>query len=363
VVTGEPPALVLAPLAGDAAALARLVNEAGATAELCGTIAALETALRDAPPERALFVVVAEEAADARCGTALEAYLAAEPSWARLPVVFLVNNAEALPPAPRRLEQALADPQITLLQRPASPAVLKRIFTRQAEGRRRQYATRDLLARLEAAERRQALLLGELRHRIRNTLAVLRALFTLTARSQDDLESLTRVFGERLDALARAHARLGRDDTPNADLEELIRDHVVAYAYEPAQLRCQGPAVSLTSRAAFNLALVIHELATNAAKYGALSAAAGRVDATWDIEHEDGGIDLRWVERGGPPVEATPTSGLGMQLVTRIGLEEGASADLVFAREGVVWRCTLPASSRADRRPTGGEGWTGTAAR
>ena len=347
--TGEPPALVLAPLAGDAATLQRLVVEAGATAARAADATAFAAALDPAAPERPLFVVVTEEGADEACARALEGFAAGEPAWSRLPIVLLVNDADAPPPAARRLEAGDDPAHLVVLERPVRPGVLRRVLARQAESRRRQYATRDLLARLDDAERRQRFLLNEVRHRTRNMLAVLQALFSLTAHSQRDLASFVEVFGRRLDTLSRAHTRLTGEGGEATTLAELVAEHVTPYAAAEAQVRATGPPVRLGPRTAFNLAIVFHELATNAVKYGALSSPGGEVAVDWGCPeaNEDAALDLIWRERGGPGVAAPAAEGLGLDLVRRLGGEEAVAAELAFPPEGVVWRCRLPARTFA----------------
>jgi two-component sensor histidine kinase len=292
-----------------------------------------------------LFVVVAEEGANAATGALLERHLASEPDWSRLPVVFLVADARRWPPAALRLEAAKFGTLAVVLERPVRQGMLGHVLDNQAEARHRQFATRDLLARLEASERRQAFLLSEVRHRTRNTLAVLQSLFTLTARRQTDVDSLSRTFGARLAALARAHTRLAQEPTESVPLERLLEDHVLALCPRPEQLRRSGPSVRIAEGIAFNLALAVHELATNAAKYGALSRNTGSVDVTWHVEPVTGALELVWTEAGGPPVTPPSESGLGMRVVERVGDGAAAETRLEFRPEGVRWRLRLPSGS------------------
>jgi len=344
---GEPPALILAPLAGDARALAGVAAEAGAETRIADDVQAFAAALDPVSSEHPLVVVVGAEGADHHCAVALERFMSAEPAWSRVPVVMLVNDIDVLPPAARRLEDGVAHAQLVVLERPARPGVLRRVLARQIETRRRQYETRDLLARLDEAERRQRVLLNEVRHRTRNMLAVLQALFSLTARSQADLASFVDVFGRRLDTLGRAHTRLTGEGGEDTTLADLVTEHVVPYAAQAAQVEVAGDAVRLQPRTAFNLALVLHELATNAVKYGALSTGAGVVTIDWSRQAEDGGVELTWCERGGPTVSAPAAEGLGLDLIRQLGGEDGASAAVRFEPGGLVWTCTLPAETRS----------------
>lgn len=335
-----PPVLVLAPLAGDAGAIACEVEACGLPVRVCGDSAELERRLENGGAEGTLFVVATQESAGEDVGAVLQRSFDREPGWARLPAVFLVSDARRPPPACRMLDRKEYAPSPLVLERPAKPAVLRRIFETQAEARRRQFETRDLLDQLRRSEERRGFLLSELRHRTRNGLAVLHALFSLSARRAESIEELCASFGPRLTNLAEAQAALSAEENATLSLEALIRHQVAPYCASPEQLRTGGPPLRLRERLAFDLSLIVHELATNAAKYGALSTPDGVVEVRWGRLPGERDVELLWRERDGPPVEAPQHSGLGTTLIRGFP-SGGASADVRFEPEGLAWRAVI----------------------
>jgi two-component sensor histidine kinase len=343
--SGEPPAvLVLAPLAGDARALNRLVGEFGHPARICRDDRELHSALAAGDPigEAALFVVVTEEGAGPPTGEALQRISAREPNWSRLPIVFLTGSAATPPPAYRMLLQSDAAAACVLLQRPVNPRVLASVFRTQIEARRRQFETRALIDSLEAAERRKAFLLSEVRHRTRNSLSVLHSLFSLTARRHTELDSFVSSFEGRIRTLAEAHGALAYESGRTQALVDLAAEHVRPYCALPDQLELSGPPVYLTERAAVDFAMLVHELATNAAKYGALSVLDGIVTLSWTRQPDDGPLAVTWTERGGPPVTPPERRGLGSQLLESVSVCGHAVGTLDYRPAGLVWRIALP---------------------
>lgn len=337
----EVPALVLAPLGADARALSREAEACGIAVRACDGPDDLAAFLDDGGADAVLLVLVSQEGAGRATGEVLERVFAAEPDWARLPVVFLVSDPARMPEACRMLDRREHAPPFILLQRPVPSPVLRHALVMQAEARRRQFATRDLLERLRAAEQRRAFLLSELRHRVRNSLAVLQSLFRMSVRRAESLDQLSETFTARLENLIEAHERLSRAESSECDLARLIEEHVTPYAGSAEQLRVAGPPVAVHEQAAFDLAMVVHELATNAAKYGALSEPGGRVEVAWSCNGESGGLHLDWRERGGPRVDPPARQGLGTRIIEGYS-GNGLSAELHFEPGGLVWTATLP---------------------
>jgi two-component sensor histidine kinase len=160
-------------------------------------------------------------------------------------------------------------------------------------------------------------------------------------------EEYRQVLLGRLDALARTHDLLFESQWHGADLRSLA-DTLRPFAGERSEaIEVDGAPVELNARQALSLSLVLHELATNAAKYGALSLPEGRVRLSWQIEHADDGkrLRLRWEERGGPPVTPPQKTGFGTELTRRaFEFELGGTADLAFEPEGVRLEATFPLS-------------------
>ena len=351
--TASPPVLILAPLGADAGAIAREVAALGLDAHICAGAADLAASIVDEGPESALLVVITQEGATAEVAVALDKAFSGEPEWARLPVVFLISDAHRPPTAVRALDRQDNAPPFVVLDRPVAPLMLRKVVEALAEARRRQFATRDLLRRLREEEEQRAFLLSELRHRTHNSLAVLQSLFSLSVRSAADLETFAASFSGRLRSLADAHARLANEaNGADAELRELLQGHVLPYASDAGQLRLSGPRVTIGERSAFNFALAIHELATNAAKYGALSRSEGRVEVEWSVDAETQELAITWRETGGPPVSQPEHRGLGRDLVERFP-PPPAQTELRFDRTGVVWTTRLPPTDweRAEETP------------
>ena len=199
--------------------------------------------------------------------------------------------------------------------------------------------TRDVTQR-KALQERQQLLLGELTHRVKNTLAVVQSIAhqtEITSRSPADfVESFT----GRLAALANAHGLLVQSEWQGADLRALTRVQLRPYASGNAKrLQIEGPPISLPSELATPFALVLHELATNAAKYGALAQQSGTVSVRWDVSQNNGQRDLRlvWHERGGASPSKAPPPGLGSDLIDHA--IPGASVHRELYQDGLV--CTI----------------------
>jgi two-component sensor histidine kinase len=203
-------------------------------------------------------------------------------------------------------------------------------------------ATFDEMARKRRhAEEQQRLLMRELNHRIKNSFAAVRSIAAQTLSHAADQEEFQRAFDGRLAALSRASTLLTAGNWQVTDLRPLIEA-----ALEPFRiadnLQLRGPQVTLASEATLTLSLVLHELATNAAKYGAFSVPEGRVEIAWAVhgEAEAPRLILDWTERGGPPASEPERRGFGRPLIERsIAYELEGSAELTFSPTGV--RCHL----------------------
>lgn len=197
---------------------------------------------------------------------------------------------------------------------------------------------------LDITERKQAeqvrsLLIGELNHRIKNTLANVQSIARQSLRQSDNLEAFEASFTGRLQALARAHSILSDATWASAPLDQLIDDQIRSGTLDGDRLRRNGPSVELAPETMLRLALTLHELGTNAAKYGALSVPSGEVHLDWSFAH--GLLTLIWRETGGPPVQPPERSGFGTTLIGAAGGGGDAAAEADWRREGVVWTIRL----------------------
>ena len=200
----------------------------------------------------------------------------------------------------------------------------------------------DITERKQAEAHRE-LLLKELSHRVKNTLAALQSMAGQTLRSAASSEEFRSAFGARLSAIAASHDLLVKSNHENVRLLDLIRGQVLPYAGSPDQLVLEGRNLLLPGDAAHSLGLVLHELATNAAKYGALSSKEGTVAIRWSARDGDlSALLFKWKESGGPPVEPPKRTGLGTRLIERSLIADGEeSPRLDFDRDGLSARFVL----------------------
>ncbi|GGD36481.1 signal transduction histidine kinase [Croceicoccus pelagius] len=192
------------------------------------------------------------------------------------------------------------------------------------------------------ASEQQKLLISELNHRVRNILALIRALVGQTSREVDDVGAFINTLDSRIQSLARAHDQLTADQWGPARLEDLIATEAKAYFQEERQsVRMNGPDIAIMPDAFTVLALVIHELVTNAAKYGALSD-SGSVDVNWDVG-EDGALTIDWREIGGPAVMPPKRRGFGTTVIDNsIPHELGGEAQTFYKTAGFEGRFVIP---------------------
>jgi two-component sensor histidine kinase len=183
----------------------------------------------------------------------------------------------------------------------------------------------------------------ELRHRLKNTLAVVQAIANATLTSDVPMEDAHAAFNSRLEALAHAHDILFQSDWARANLKTIIDGILEPYAARGQnRIRAKGPEVSLGAKPALALGLALHELATNAAKYGALSNEEGYIDIAWTLASDPPGQEfrLRWRERNGPPVFPPSRTGFGTRLITRnLAAEFKGEVELEYQPDGV--ECTI----------------------
>lgn len=223
---------------------------------------------------------------------------------------------------------------------------------RDEHGRVRRVAgiAQDITEHKHAVEH-QRLLLAELQHRVRNTLAVVRSIARRTGETSESVEDYAMHLDGRLNSFARMQAVVTRNPAAGVDLEHMIAEELVSYhAHEGEQVRIGGPTVRLKSKAAETFALAVHELATNAVKYGALASAGGRIAVTWSLDASDGDARLRleWRESGvGLDAAKLRRKGFGMELLERTLLYElAAKTTLDFRREGLICTIELPLTER-----------------
>jgi two-component sensor histidine kinase len=201
---------------------------------------------------------------------------------------------------------------------------------------------RDITDRKRHEEREQ-LLMREMNHRAKNMLGLVQAIArqTVTRNHEEFIER----FSERIQALSANQELLVRDEWKGVETEDLVRAQLAPFAdLIGSRIVVQGPDLRLKSTAAQAIGLALHELATNAGKYGALSTDTGRVDICWAT---DGDIfTMSWVERDGPPVSAPKRRGFGTVVMQEMAEDTvDGTVDLDYAPSGVTWRLTCPAAN------------------
>lgn len=217
------------------------------------------------------------------------------------------------------------------------------------------------------ADEQRVLLLNELNHRVKNTLATVQSIAEQTLRGAGVDRATRQALGDRLMALSEAHNVLLQENWAGADLATILEQTCAPHeGRESERFRLDGPPVRLSPQQAVSISLVLHELATNALKYGALSVAAGHVEITWNIAQDGGGgrhLTLLWREVGGPPVAEPTREGFGTRLLKRsFGHDSSGDATLAFDPAGLRCVIALELSSAAEfpifdpTRPTRSQG-------
>ena len=199
---------------------------------------------------------------------------------------------------------------------------------------------RDRTEARHAEEHRQ-LLMEELNHRMKNTLAVVQGIVSQTLRTASSPEAARRDVMDRLTVLSQAQDILTRTSWAGAPLHEVVKAAVAPLAQVGSRLTLEGPEVDLGPSAVLSLTMALHELGTNATKYGAFSNDTGRVSIRWRVDHDDFG--LTWRESGGPTVTPPARQGFGSRLISG-GLARGlgGQAALEFRPQGVEWSVRAP---------------------
>jgi len=200
---------------------------------------------------------------------------------------------------------------------------------------------------LKAAEQRQRLLFDELNHRVKNTLAIVQSLAQHTQRSKSDPVEFTRAFGDRIMSLSRAHDVLAQTAWEGASLDKIAKAVLEPFAGPACRIVITGEAVHLPASTTITFALMLNELATNAAKYGALSTNVGRVEIGWTVSPPVAGgegliVDLIWQERDGPPVSPPEHRGFGSRLLAASAQQIKGELEAQFAPGGLRVRIRFP---------------------
>ena len=201
---------------------------------------------------------------------------------------------------------------------------------------------RDHIQKLGRSEAHQRVLIGELNHRVKNMLGVVIGIAELTVGTAPSPEAFYESLLGRLRAMAGAYELLSRENWSKTTVRELVAEETAPF--EASSVTTSGPDVHLSPDEALAISVVLHELATNAVKYGALSRAQGMVSIGWNIAASDLGVlEIVWRETGGPPVTGTPKRGFGLNLIEReVASQFGGAVDVQFDAGGLLARISFP---------------------
>ena len=242
--------------------------------------------------------MVAEEAFRGADLLSLSAFLKRQPEWSDIQFILLTFRGGGLErnPAAARLLEVLG--HVTFLERPFHPTTLVSLAQAALRGRRRQYEARNRLIAIRESEQHVQLLLREVNHRSKNMLSLVRAIANLTAST--GAEDFVQRFSERIQSLSAAQDLLIKHKWKSVPFADLIRLQLSHFAdLIGRRIALSGPASSISQSACQTLSMALHELATNAAKYGALSNESGSIAIAWHLQADEGSqpkFTLSWVE-------------------------------------------------------------------
>jgi two-component sensor histidine kinase/CheY-like chemotaxis protein len=198
----------------------------------------------------------------------------------------------------------------------------------------------------EAADKLQKLILEELHHRIKNTLATVTAIASQSLRTATSIEHGQQAIEGRLIALGRAHDLLLQVSWANASLVDTVGGAIKPYeSPEAARFSIDGPDIGITSSAVIALALTLNELCTNTTKFGALSVPNGRINIAWRIDEQAQRLKLTWTEAGGPAVEAPTRRSFGTRMMEALGRQLNGQVQLAYQPTGFVYTLDAPLSA------------------
>jgi len=198
----------------------------------------------------------------------------------------------------------------------------------------------------DAADKLQKIILEELHHRIKNTLATVSAIASQSLRTATGMEHAQQAIEGRLVALGRAHDLLMQVSWANASLMDTIRGATEPYdARSTGRISIDGPDIGITSSAVIALAMTFNELCTNTTKFGALSGPGGRVEIAWKVDDQTQRLRLTWTEKGGPPVAPPTRRSFGTRMMGSLGQQLNGKVDLAYEPTGFVYSLDVPLSS------------------
>ncbi|MFK0383609.1 sensor histidine kinase [Agrobacterium sp. NPDC090273] len=238
------------------------------------------------------------------------------------------------------------DAAIEAFRRGATDYVLKQRLVRLSSAVERALAEARERQERKRAELHKELLVRELSHRVKNTMAMVISIIRRTAKGSTSIEDYQARLVSRVSALAGSHALLFQSNWGETDLGDVVRRAIEPHNTFASRVHLDGPdGVYVPPKSALSLGMILHELVTNAQKYGSLSGAQGKVDVTWEKvgKADDARVALRWCESGGPPVSAPQDAGFGTTLITQgAEYELHAESEILYENTGLKYRVVFP---------------------
>lgn len=275
-------------------------------------------------------IVIAHEALNPQIVASISEHLAGQPDWSEVPILVLLERAASIAKIRTQLERAWSGSRLLFHTRPIAQLELVNSIQSNLLVRLRQRQVRD------AIDRERELRL-ELNHRIKNILASVSSIFQMTQRGATTLEGLSSEFKGRLQALSDVHSAVFEAGGEDVFLSSVVELTVAPYnTRTKRRINVRGPEIAVGRDAATTIALCLHELITNAVKYGALSNGEGSVDIVWDVcETDEPVFTLDWAESDGPEVSVPSRQGYGTRYVrSALGSLCGSTPEISFARGG-----------------------------
>jgi two-component sensor histidine kinase len=331
-----PKVVVLAPVGRDAQIATSILSQYRISALSCAT-------LEEALPllDEAHCLVIAEEALINSNRSQFATWLENQPGWSDFPIVLLTMRGAEFD---KRL--SFLDRYLIVLERPFLASSLANSVRSALRARSRQLEVKKYIEEKEEVAARQQLLIRELHHRVKNTLANVRAMMAATAKSSGSVDDFVRDFSARIVSLADTHTMLTDDYWQTASLQKLLEGELRHYeTQDKPRIVIEGPAVVLVADIAIPVGMAFHELASNSSKFGALSRPNGRLNVHWFVASSGDRrvLNLDWRERDGPKVNAPERRGFGTILLEKVlTVQCDARVELDYRPEGLVFKMALP---------------------
>ncbi|WP_208636329.1 sensor histidine kinase [Mesorhizobium helmanticense] len=332
----SPAVLVLAPLGRDAKIAASILATNHIASRVCDSLEETLPLL-----DEAQCLVVAEEALISSDRKHFAAWLESQPAWSDFPIVLLTMRGTEFD---KRL--AFLDRYLIVLERPFLASSLANSVRSALRARARQREVQSYIKQTQEVADRQKLLIRELHHRVKNTLANVRAMMGATAKSSGNVHDFVRDFSARIVSLADTHSMLTDDYWQTASLYRLLESELSHYeTHDRPRIVLEGPNVALVADIAIPVGMAFHELASNSSKFGALSLPQGRLDVRWSVSTFGNAqtVNLDWRERDGPKVEQPRRRGFGTTLLEKVvAVQCDAKVELKYHRNGLQFTMALP---------------------